>query len=130
MKRYTVRYDRDSDGWWVARVRGVQGVVTQGRSIDQARERVREALSLAIGDDAAERAEFVDDVRLPAEMKRLVEAMKRAKAKEAKAAVEARKTARTATLALTRRMQLSRRDAAALTGYSFQRIQQIVEGTA
>ena len=70
MTRYTVVFERDEDHWWVATVRGVAGVHSQARSIDLARDRVREALSLAIGDDAAEVAELVDVVRVPADVRR------------------------------------------------------------
>jgi predicted RNase H-like HicB family nuclease len=51
MKTYTVVYERDEDGWWVAEVPEVPGCHTQGRAIDQARERILDALSL-YSDDA------------------------------------------------------------------------------
>ncbi len=130
MKRYVVEYERDSERWWVASVRGVSGVHTQGRSIEEARRRVREALALSVGDEVAETAELVDRVKLPADAKRKVAALKRALAQEAKARARARRAARSATLALTEGLHLSRRDAAELTGYSFQRIQQLVEGSS
>lgn len=60
---YTVTYERDEAGWWIARVQGVAGVNSDGRTVDDARRRVREALSLAIGDEAAEAAELVEEVR-------------------------------------------------------------------
>ena len=128
MKSFKVIFERDSAKWWVASVRGVAGVHSQGRSIDEARRRVREALALAIGDDAAERAELTDDIRLPKAVMRKLAALTKALAREESARLEARKAAVTATKLLTERMHLSRRDAAALTGYSFQRIQQLVEG--
>jgi predicted RNase H-like HicB family nuclease len=129
MKRYTVRFERDEDSWWVATVRGVQGVHSQGRSIDEARRRVREALALAIGDESAERAELVDDVRLPAAVKHALAGLRRALAAEAAASAKARETATRVTLKLTKDLRLSRRDAAELTGYSFQRIQQLAHGS-
>lgn len=128
MKSFKVVFERDSAKWWVASVRGVAGVHSQGRSIDEARRRVREALALAIGDDAAERVELTDDIRLPKEVRLKLAALTKALAREETARVEARKAAVVATKLLTERMHLSRRDAAALTGYSFQRIQQLVEG--
>ncbi len=128
MKSYKVVFERDSAKWWVASVRGVPGVHSQGRSIEEARRRVREALALAIGDDAAERAEFTDDVQLPKAVRLKLAALTKALAREETARVEARKAAVVATKLLTERLHLSRRDAAALTGYSFQRIQQLVEG--
>ena len=128
MKSYKVVFERDSAKWWVASVRGVPGVHSQGRSIEEARRRVREALALAIGDAAAERAELTDDVRLPKAVRLKLAALTKALAREESARVEARKAAVVATKLLTERLHLSRRDAAALTGYSFQRIQQLVEG--
>jgi predicted RNase H-like HicB family nuclease len=50
VKRYRVAYERDEAGWWVASVRGVRGCHTQGRTVDEARRRIREALELFVGD--------------------------------------------------------------------------------
>ncbi len=127
MKRYTVTFERDEDKWWVASVRGVPGVHTQGRSIEEARRRVREALALAIGDEAAERATLVDDVRVPVAVKRALAALEKARRREVEASAQARKAAVSVVRELTEHLRLSRRDAAALTGYSFQRIHQLAE---
>lgn len=51
MKTYTVIYERDEEGWWVAEVPEAPGCHTQGRTIEQARERILDALSL-YADDA------------------------------------------------------------------------------
>lgn len=59
---YTVTFDRDESGWWQARVPGVTGCHTQGRTMDEARRRIRGALALFV-DDATD-AELVEDVRL------------------------------------------------------------------
>jgi len=83
MKTYTVKYERDSDGWWVASA---------------------------------------------AATKRLLAKLAKARAKEVAAGTAARKAAGRAVRELTERMNLSRRDAAVLTGYSFQRIQQLAQG--
>ncbi len=50
MNSYTVVYERDEDGWWLAYVPAIPGCHTQGRTIDQARRRIREALSLWVDD--------------------------------------------------------------------------------
>ena len=52
VKTYRVAYERDASGWWVASVRGVRGCHTQGRTVDEARRRIIEAMEL-----------FVDDAR-------------------------------------------------------------------
>ena len=48
MKRYRVDYERDESGWRVASVRGVRGCHTQGRTVDEARRHVRQALELFV----------------------------------------------------------------------------------
>jgi len=63
VKSYRVAYERDESGWWVATVRGVRGCHTQGRTVDEARRRIREALGLFVDD--ARKATIVDDVKLP-----------------------------------------------------------------
>jgi predicted RNase H-like HicB family nuclease len=50
MKTYTVIYERDENGWWVAEVPEAPGCHTQGRTIEQARERILDALSLYADD--------------------------------------------------------------------------------
>jgi predicted RNase H-like HicB family nuclease len=126
MTKYTVRYERDEDGLWVASVRGVKGVHTQGRSIAEARRRIREALSLAIGDDEAEAAELVDDVVMPspirAALKRLHALRKRLMEDQAQAQKDAAELAQV----LTQTLHLSTRDVGELTGVSHQRVHQIV----
>jgi predicted RNase H-like HicB family nuclease len=62
VKKYTVDYVLSDDGWWSASVREVRGAHTQGRSIVQARRRVREALGLFVED--ATGVELVDHVRI------------------------------------------------------------------
>lgn len=46
---FEVVYERDEQGWWIASVVEVPGVHTQGRTRDEARRRIREALGAAIG---------------------------------------------------------------------------------
>lgn len=42
--RLTVTYEHDEDGWIVARVPEVRGAISQGRTRDEARENVIDAL--------------------------------------------------------------------------------------
>jgi predicted RNase H-like HicB family nuclease len=126
---YTVTYERDETGWWVARIRKLHGCHTQGRTIAQARERIREALAAVLDDDAAAAAaDLVDDVRLPAPARRSLE-----RARAARVTAEKRQaTATSATLeavrALVEKLGLSVRDASELLGLSHQRIHQLVHG--
>jgi hypothetical protein len=84
-------------------------------------------LALAIGDAAAERAELVDDVRIPKAARKLIRELDAARKREEQASAQARRLATQTVRALTKHLRLSRRDIAALTGYSFQRIHQIAE---
>jgi predicted RNase H-like HicB family nuclease len=126
VKRYTVRYERDEDGWWVATVKGVRGCHTQGRTIEEAERRAREALGLFV--DGAESATLEREVRLPAkirqELKRLSSAKKRADRANAAARTLRRKTV----IDLRKKLGLSVRDAGTLLGLSGQRVQQLSEG--
>ncbi len=129
MKPYTVKYERDSDGWWVASATGLKGCHTQGRSIDEARRHIREAIAACLDLSAKDEAaiEIHDAIKVPAATKRLLAKLAKARAKEEAASIAARKAAGRAVRELTERMNLSRRDAAVLTGYSFQRIQQLAQ---
>ena len=124
MRSYTVTYRRDSAGWWVASVRGVRGCHTQGRTIRQARERIREALGLFV--KGAERARLVDNVQLPADLRRLLVRQRAARARaeheHARAQIATRETARR-----LRSARLSVRDAGELLGLSHQRVQQLLQ---
>ncbi len=124
MKRLTVQYRRDEDGWWLVRLQGVRGVLTQARSLDQGRRRIRKALALAVGDAAAKKARFVADVRLPSTGMRALASLAKAREEEAGARAEARRLATRAVPALTR-FGLSAQDVADLTGYSAAQIQQL-----
>src|SRR3970282_1119138 len=63
MSTYHVAYDRDEAGWWVAAVREVRGCHTQGRTVDETRRRIREAMELFVDD--AQSAKVVEEVKLP-----------------------------------------------------------------
>jgi predicted RNase H-like HicB family nuclease len=123
-RTYTVIYERDEDGWWVASVRGVRGCRTQGRSIAEARRRIREALSLFV--EEVTNAGFVDDVRLP---RAALRALKNARDAKGRARSETAKATAAAALAvrvLTKQLRLSVRDVADLVGLSHQRVHQLV----
>jgi predicted RNase H-like HicB family nuclease len=123
-KTYRVTYERDAGGWWVASVRGVPGCHTQGRTISQARERIREALGLFVA--GADRAHLLDDVRLPADLRRLLAAQQTARARAKQQQARARAATRQTALLLTKGLHLSVRDAAELLDLSHQRVQQLL----
>jgi len=60
-----VRYELDRDGWWVASVPTIPGCHTQGRTLPQARGRIRECLALYMPKAEADAARFIDEISLP-----------------------------------------------------------------
>jgi predicted RNase H-like HicB family nuclease len=69
--KYTAIYDLGDDSWWTVRIKEVGGVHSQGRSIAQARNRVREALSLFVDD--AEDAEMISVIHVDPEIRRVLD---------------------------------------------------------
>lgn len=123
MKTYEVVYERDDDGWWAASVPSVRGCRTQGRSLAQARERIREALSLFVKD--AQRAELRDKIVLPAEFRRQVDRQLRLR----QALEEEQRLLQQSTQGTVRQLVkrgLSVRDVGELLGLSHQRVHQII----
>ena len=129
MSRYHVAYVRDEAGYWVAAVRGVRGCRTQGRTVDEARRRIREALALFVDDAAG--ADLIDDVKLPATAVKAIRAYatlrKRAEQEDRRAAIAARRAVR---LLRGGRLKMSARDAARLLGVSHQRVHQLAHAKA
>jgi len=129
MKTYHVVYDRDRAGWWMASVRRVRGCHTQGRTVDEARRRIREALGLFVAD--AEAATLVDHVKLPTTAARVVREYaslkKKAKEQDRRATAAAKRAVR-----VLRRgtLKMSGRDAARLLGLSHQRVHQLAQDEA
>lgn len=121
---YRVLLERDSEGWWVASVPDVPGAHTQGRTIDQARQRIREALSLWVLD--ANRAQLEFDVHLPARVRARVERALHLREAAESTAREAMGATEQALDSLVQ-MGLSRRDTGDVLGISRQRAQQIAE---
>jgi predicted RNase H-like HicB family nuclease len=126
VKTYHVRYERDESGWWVASVRGVWGCHTQGRTVNEARRRIVEAMELFI--DHARSTRIVDDVRLPATATKAIREYarlrKRAEREDRRAALAARRAVR---VLREGRLKMSARDAARVLGLSHQRVHQLAQ---
>ena len=124
MNTYHVSYVRDQSGWWVAAVREVRGCHTQGRTVDEARRRIREALALFVDD--APTAKLIDNVKLPAPAAKAIRdyatLRRRADQEDRRAALAARRAVR---LLRGGRLKMSARDAARLLGVSHQRVHQL-----
>jgi predicted RNase H-like HicB family nuclease len=126
VKSYRVSYERDESGWWVASVRGVRGCQTQGRTVDEARRRIREALELFV--DNARDAPLVDDVKLPTAATRAIRAYASLRKKADEEDRRAARAARRAVWILrTGQLKMSARDAARLLGLSHQRVHQLTQ---
>lgn len=114
MKTYKVTYERDEGGWWIARIASVQGVHSNGRTIAEARRRVREALSLAIDD--ADSAVLEDDIRLPQGVKVALRRQAEARERAELARTAATRAQRDVAKLLVDDVELSLRDAGELLG--------------
>ena len=129
MKRYRVTYERDESGWWVASVRGMRGCHTQGRTVDEARRRIREALALFVDD--ARKAAIVDDVKLPTAATKAIRAYASLRRKADEEDRRAARAARRAVQLLrSGKLKMSARDAARLLGLSHQRVHQLTQTEA
>ena len=66
--RLTITYDEpDADGWIVVRVHGVPGAMSQGRTRDEARKNIIDALQLMLApEEVVERVDWSEplDLRL------------------------------------------------------------------
>ncbi len=122
-REYEVDYELDEAGWWVAKVRKLAGCHTQGRTIEQARERIREALS-AFG--VRGNPVVIDHIRLPTTLRRKVDAAAQARRK---ANVEAERAQDACVTAVRTLVEggLSLRDAGELLGVSRQRAHQLLQ---
>ena len=125
---YTVRYEKDETGWWVATVKEVRGCHTQGRTIDQARRRIREALGLFI--DHADEAELIDDVALPPNARTLLRRVQTTRRRAEEEATKLQISTAEAAKVLTKDVGVSMRDAGELLGLSHQRIHQLLTANA
>jgi predicted RNase H-like HicB family nuclease len=123
---YQVELERDEDGWWVASVPAVPGAHTQGRSIAQAMNRIREALPLWVED--AGRADLDSVIHLPAAARASVRRALGARERVERAEEEAGAVLRDAVRELTQREHLSTRDVAALLQLSSSRVDQLRHG--
>jgi predicted RNase H-like HicB family nuclease len=123
VKSYRVTYELDESGHWIATVPVVKGCHTYGRSIHEARERIREALGLFVRDAA--RARLVDVVRLPAGVLSLLAQQRQARSRAERQQQRASLVLARAVKRLRGDLGLSVRDAGELLNLSHQRVQQL-----
>ncbi len=123
-KGYVVRYERDEAGWWVATVKGASAQ-TQGRTIEQTQERIREALAALLDAEPSD-IEITNEIRLRVSERKSLEAAKKAVQRAADQAVRADRATRTAARTLVT-AGMSLHDAGTLLGVSKQRVHQILD---
>lgn len=120
---YTAIYKRDTDDdAWLVHIGEVAGCHTYGRTLAQARERIREALGLFVDD--AESAEIVDHIEIAKTVKATIARARRARDEATKAQEAASKAMREA-IARLRGAGLTVRDVGDLLGLSHQRVAKI-----
>ena len=120
-KTYKATVERDEAGWWVATVRGVPGVHTQGRTLKQVRKRAQEAL------EAAKLGAVVSKFELrPTDLRTMLRQVDAARKRHVKSGVAVQNLLRRAARKLNAK-GVGRRDSGELLGMSFQRVQQLVE---
>lgn len=124
MKSYRVVYELDESRHWTATVPAVKGCHSYGRSINEARTRVREALGLFVRHAA--RARLVDDVRLPAAVRDLLDRARSARIRAERQQAQAMQATRAAARRISGEVGLSVRDTGELLGVSHQRVQQLL----
>ena len=120
--KYRAVFERDPDGRWTVDAPEVKECHTSGRTIDQARERLREALKLFVED--AETAEIVDDVRLPAALRKQVTTARMLRERVMREE-QSMMTAQLRAVRALRKLKLGHRDAGRILGLSHQRVQQL-----
>jgi predicted RNase H-like HicB family nuclease len=124
MKRYTAIFERDESGLWLARIASIRGCHTYGRTLEQARTRLREALGLWI--DRPEDAVITEAIRLPADLRTAIQRSRRTRERAEREQENAQTETRAAAEALVEE-GVSLRDAGELLGLSHQRVQQLVQ---
>lgn len=122
--RYRAVFERDETGAWIARVPRIRGCHTYGRTLDQARRRLREALTLWVDD--ADAVELDEEIRLPARAQKAIRASKEQRARADATRNAAQSSTAKAARTLVEELHLGLRDAGELLGLSHQRIQQLV----
>jgi len=66
MEKYTAIYERGEDGWWVASCLEMPEAITQGETIEEARDNLKDAIQLLLEvrrEDAEKQLEGRDVIR-------------------------------------------------------------------
>ncbi len=125
MAEHRVVYRRSEKGGWVASVEGVRRCRGRGRTLRQARQQLRLALSRVVDDPY--QMDFAEDVRLPTPARRLIVQHWAARRRLAKEVARADGAARAALEALLE-LKLNLKDAGDLLGLPPLKLQRLHGG--
>jgi predicted RNase H-like HicB family nuclease len=123
LNTYDAIFERDESGAWIARIPEVPGCHTHGRTLEQARTRLREALGLWV--DRADEVVIDERIRLQPELRAAIERSRRTRDRAEREREHAQRETQAAAEALVEE-GVSLRDAGELLGLSHQRVQQLV----
>src|SRR6266511_4635277 len=98
MKSYRAIFERDESGTWLARVPSIRGCHSYGRTLEQARTRLRETLGVWI--DRPEQAVIKEEIRLPADLRAAVQQSRRTRERAERERENAQEETRAAAEAL------------------------------
>lgn len=123
---YRAIFERDATGVWTVEIANLRGVHTWGRTIEQARARLRDALALWLDDARAARsATLIEEFRLPRAVQSSVQSARELRVSADRLLEKSQSALRDAVKKLIDEQHLSIRDAAEILGLSFQRVHQI-----
>jgi len=124
MKKLTIVYKPDK-GWWFTSVKELKGCHTQGKTLEQARSRIEEALELFMDD--LNGVDLVDEVILPKPERELVESYLSIQAEIEEKRKQLQELSRQAAQSLNKGLKISMRDTGQLMHISHQRVNQLVK---
>ncbi|MBT9544857.1 MAG: type II toxin-antitoxin system HicB family antitoxin [Candidatus Sericytochromatia bacterium] len=127
MRKLTIRYKPDNKGWWFTSVKELKGCHTQGKTLEQARSRIEEALALFLED--LSQVELIDEVVLPKHERELVSSYLSIQTELEKKRQELQVLSRQAAHSLNQGLKISLRDTGQLMHLSHQRVNQLLKET-
>lgn len=126
-RAYKVVFEQEGSGWR-ASIPEVRGCDAWGRSLSEARRKVRKALASSGVKNAASvarKVDLVDIVRLPASAKKELARYSEARTRAQAEVQTLRRATRSVVSTLTSKFGISLRDASALLGLSRERVRQL-----
>jgi len=124
---YKVVFEQEGTGWR-ASIPEVRGCEAWGRSLSEARRKVRKALAASNVKNAAsvaKKVELVDVVRLPPAAKKELARYSEARSRTQAEIQSLRRATRSVVSTLTSKFGISLRDASSLLGLSRERVRQL-----